>query len=105
MVKGASYHLGIRSLASDLGLEWGQRAIEVFTDSSAAKGIVSRMGLGKVRHFAVCQLWLQDKVNDGEVQVSQISCIDNHVGILSKRVNASTLERHLMGLYHCIMRN
>ena len=32
MVKGASYSLGIKSLASNLGLEWGQQAIEICTD-------------------------------------------------------------------------
>ena len=64
MVKGASYSLGMRSLASDLVIKSDQMTIEMFTDSSAARGIASRRGLGKVRHIAVCQLWLQDKVNE-----------------------------------------
>ena len=95
MVKGASYFLGIRSLASDLGMEWGQPAIEIFTDSSAARGIAIRRGLGKVRHIAVCQLWLQDKVNEGEIRVSKMKGTDNQSDILTKHVTASTLERHL----------
>ena len=53
MVKGASYFLGILSLVSDLGMEWGPQAINIFTESSASKGIVSRRGLGKIRHIAV----------------------------------------------------
>ena len=40
---------------------------EVIIDSSAAKGIASRRGLGKVRHIEVHQLWLQDKVQKKEV--------------------------------------
>ena len=63
MVKGASYSLGIKSMASDLGIRWDPASVDMFTDWSAAKGIASRRGLGKVRHIAVCQVWLRDKVN------------------------------------------
>lgn len=55
MVKGASVALGIRSMLMDLGVTLG---IRLHTDASAAKGIASRRGLGKVRHIDVSQLWL-----------------------------------------------
>ena len=80
-------------MASDLGIEWGSPSIELSTDSSAAKGIASRRGLGKVRHIAVCQLWLQDKVHDGEMQVSKAKGIDNQADILTKHVVAPALEK------------
>ena len=41
MVKGASYSLGLRSLASDLGIDSDQASIERCADSSAAAGIAS----------------------------------------------------------------
>ena len=40
-IKGASYSLGIQSLAVDLGIEMGA---QVPTDSSAAKGTVVKEG-------------------------------------------------------------
>lgn len=42
-----------------------QEEIEVhlFTDSSAARGIITRRGCGKLRHVAGRLLWLQDFVN------------------------------------------
>ena len=46
--------------------------IRVNTDASAAKGIASRRGLGKVRHIEVHQLWVQDKVASGEVEVRKV---------------------------------
>ncbi len=42
-------------MARDLGVSIG---VNVKTDASAAKGIASRKGLGKVRHIDVSQLWL-----------------------------------------------
>ena len=50
LVKGASQSLGLISLAGDMGLDMDAR---VHTDSSAALGIASRKGLGKLRHVRV----------------------------------------------------
>ena len=57
----------------------------------------------KVRHIAVCQLWLQVKVYDGEMQVSKVKGIDKQADILTKHVVASTLERHLESMSHRIV--
>ena len=43
----------------DLGVNM---SITILTDASAAKGIASRRGLGKVRHIEVNQLWVQERV-------------------------------------------
>ena len=32
------------------------------TDSSAAKGIASRKGVGKVKHLSLKELWVQDAI-------------------------------------------
>merc|ERR1712016_553634 len=45
MVKGASNGLGMRSIIADLGIDM---RIGLKTDSSAAKGIANRTGLGRV---------------------------------------------------------
>ena len=50
VVKAASVALGARSMMKDLGHEV---SIIVHTDAEAAKGIASRMGLGKTRHIDV----------------------------------------------------
>ncbi len=44
VVKGGSVLLGALSMAKDLGIDLKNR---IYTDSSAAKGIASRRGLGK----------------------------------------------------------
>ena len=62
MVKGASNGFGISGMLRDSGVDIG---VTIRTDSSAAKGIASRRGLGKVRHIELAQLWLQDQVARG----------------------------------------
>ena len=66
MVKGASVALGVVGMLKDFGCKVG---IVLHTDSAAAKGIGSRRGLGKVRHIELNQLWLQEKVASGVVQI------------------------------------
>ena len=39
------------------------------TDSSAGKGIASRVGVGKVKHLSLRELWLQDVVQQGRVVI------------------------------------
>ena len=58
MVKGASMCMGVKALGNDMNVIIG--SIDVNTDASAAKGIASRRGLGKIRHIELSQLWLQD---------------------------------------------
>ena len=39
------------------------------TDSSAGKGVASRVGVGKVKHLSLRELWLQDVVQQGRVVI------------------------------------
>ena len=60
--------------------------------SSAAKGIASRKGLGKVRRIDVNQMWLQDNVHEGIIIiVSKIAGTHNQADILTKHVTAKVL--------------
>ena len=70
LVKGASLAMGTRSFIADLGIDMG---IRVRTDSTAAKGIASRTGLGKVRHIEVAQLWVQEKIRNGDIVLEKLT--------------------------------
>ena len=48
--------LGLQAYARDLGLECKSA---VYTDASAALGIVKRRRIGEVRHFRTRSLWLR----------------------------------------------
>merc|ERR1711973_531261 len=74
IVKGSSVGLGARSVLRDLGCSV---RICVMTDSSAAKGMASRKGLGKVRPVEVNQLWVQQKVGNGEIELRKVEGASN----------------------------
>ena len=60
VVRGACEGLGMKSLCADLGSDVG---IRLELDATAAKGILDRQGLAKVRHIDVNCLWLQGEVS------------------------------------------
>ena len=93
MVKGGSQGTGAQSILNDMGIA---RGIKLCTDASAAKGIASRKGLGKARHIEVSQLWLQDKVGRGDINVLKVSGHENIADALTKHIEASKLEKHCM---------
>ena len=92
IARGGSIALGIRSIMSDLDVK-GQ--IRISTDASAAKGIASRRGLGKVRHIEVNQLWIQDKVATGEIMLCKVKGTVNKADALTKHVSGDELHRHM----------
>ena len=68
LVKSASVALGYKGMCSDFGIE---RVIELTTDSSAAKGIGSRRGWGRVKHLDLETLWLQGVVTRKELVLTK----------------------------------
>ena len=81
MVRAAAEALGLRAIMNDLG--W-QAVVRVWVDSSAAKSMSARIGLGKVRHMEVKYLWLQEAVRDKRIMVKKILGTQNPADALTK---------------------
>ena len=94
LVRAAAEGLGMQSVMKDLGWD---AAVVVWIDSSAAKSIASRVGLGKVRHMEVKFLWLQEAVKAKRVEVRKIAGNRNPSDVLTKpkslRENEELLKR------------
>jgi len=56
----------------------------LLVDSSAAKSIASRTGLGKLRHLEIKFLWLQECVRIGKVVLSKVRGDINPADVLTK---------------------
>ena len=97
LVKGGSHGIGLLNILRDLGVEWVEK-IQILSDASAAIGIASRRGSGKVRHIEVNQLWLQDKVMKGHVEFVNIGTGSNMADALTKHVEHELIVRHMKGL-------
>ena len=70
----------------------------VHTDSSAALGITSRKGLGKLRHVRVQTLWVQDKLREKQFLLAKVLGEDNVADLFTKNLDASTMTKHMLGL-------
>ena len=64
-------------------------------DAVAAIGIVKRQGLGRVRHLAVADLWIQQKAKEGSVVYEKLAGYSNTSDIMTKPVEADVLNRHM----------
>ena len=58
----------MRSVLGDFGVT---AEIHVKSAATAAIGMVHRLGLGRVRHLAVADLWVQERVRAGDISVSK----------------------------------
>ena len=63
LVKAFTEALGMLTLIEELGEELRAR---VHVDANAAKGIVERAGLDRVRHIDVNVLWIQEQAIRGK---------------------------------------
>jgi hypothetical protein len=81
MTRAAAEGLGIQALLQDLGWE---ADVVVHVDSTAAKAIASRVGLGRVRHLEVRFLWLQQAVRRGRIVLKKVHGEVNPADALTK---------------------
>ena len=95
LVKAGSTGLGIQSLLEDWSCEL---EVVLETDSNAAKGQGSRIGLGKARHVQTGYLWLQERVAADHLRIHKVLGEKNCSDILTKSVGGPTLRKHLKTL-------
>lgn len=81
MARASAEGLGIKAIMEDMGYD---TVVRVWVDSSCAKSIASRVGLGKIRHMEVKFLWIQDAVKDKKIQVRKIRGDGNPADNLTK---------------------
>ena len=91
VVKGVAEGLGLQSLLQDLG---ETVEIEVLADSAAAIGICRRSGIGRVRHLAVGQLWIQEKLREGAFRLFKVLGAENPADLLIKHQPSGVIQGH-----------
>ena len=90
---------GVQTVAREIGLLLDSNVpISLFTDSSAAKSFVSRRGLGRMRHVATRELWLQEEVLSRRLVVNKVHGAVNPADLLTKFLSHQTISRHLKAL-------
>ena len=69
VIKGSSEALGLSTLAGALGMELKTR---VHVDSTAAKDMVERRGVSRVRLIEVAHLWIQEQEARRMLPISKV---------------------------------
>ena len=97
LCRGAATGLGLVSYLKDLGIH---AMLRCHSDSSAARAVASRRGLGKLRHVHTRFLWLQSQVAQKSVQLRCVHGPQNPADALTKPLSEAELLRHCtkMGL-------
>ena len=72
-------------------VQYGTLKIYAYSDSSAARGIASRRGVGRVKHLELRELWLQDLVSRDVIKPRKIASQNNPADLLTKEVDTKTL--------------
>ena len=95
LVKAAGIMLGFRNMLRDAGAD---ASLSLECDSSAAIGVASRNGLGKLRHLDVHLLWLQQHIRNRTVTLIKVEGPKNVADVLTKHVKREVLDEHVRAL-------
>ena len=63
------------------------------SDATAAIGISQRLGLGKVRHLSVADLWIQQRVRLGELRIEKLCGEENTSDMLTKALDRPRIDK------------
>ena len=91
-VRAGSALVGLVNMAKDLG-----RTLDptLRVDASAAIGIASRRGVGKVRHLDVRTLWLQRLITDKLMKIAKTPGKENCADLGTKHLGRVEMWKHL----------
>jgi len=92
VTKAAAEGLGIQSVLADFGIT---AKLELHSDATAAIGICKRQGLGRVRHLATADLWVQQKLRSRELKLYKLPGKDNPSDLMTKHKTAPEASRFM----------
>ena len=79
-IKAAIESLGVAHMGRELDSD---HSIEVLCDASANIGINLRVSAGMIKHLGVRQLWLHDRVFNGDLKIKKIPRLHNCSDVLT----------------------
>ncbi len=89
-VKMSAELIGMTQLTADWGVPCRGH---VYVDSSAALGVAQRRGNGKLRHVRVGTLWIQEKVEDGDLGMSKVKGDENPADAMTKNLCSDKVSK------------
>ena len=90
VVRGATEAMGIQSSLRDFN---HSVTISIKSDATAALGMVKRLGLGRVRHLSVADLWIQHQVRQGGMHLAKWPGSQNPADMMTKNLSRVDIVR------------
>ena len=97
-VKAGGAGLGYQALLEDLG---AKLPLRVWTDSTAAMGVATRQGVGKIRHLDTRTLWMQQAVRSGRIEFRKVLGTENPADLFTKHMPSQEKLEQVMNLFAC----
>ena len=79
------------------------RLMFIYSDATAAIGMVKRLGLGRVRHLSVADLWIQQRIRRGGMTMSKWPGSQNPADLMTKCLGRADTMRFTENLSFAIM--
>ena len=84
LTRAASAGLLVKAVFEEMRMKADMTCL---TDSSAAKGITARKGVGKVKHLSLKELWVQDAIDEKKFKVQKESTDTNWADLGTKALD------------------
>ena len=94
--KAASEALGLQSALKDFGINI---EINLEIDAKATIGIVSRQGLGRLKHVEVHDLWIQEAIKRGRLKIQKIPRAINTADLLASPSKSKDIKKFMEEMY------
>ena len=101
VVREGTEGLGLVTLLSDVGKNF---KLQLHLDATAAKGIVERQGLSKVRHIDTNVLWLQETCARKQIPLLKVPGEENCSDMLTKNLVSAKLDTNLSKMRIAVMK-
>ena len=95
VTKAAAEAMGVRAILQDFGYKV---SISIHSDATAAIGICKRQGLGRVRHLATADLWIQQRVRGQDFHLYKLPGRENPSDLMTKYKSFPEITRFLSKL-------
>ena len=95
VTKAAAEGFGVQAALADFNFPV---KVEVHSDATAAIGICRRQGLGRVRHLATADLWVQQRVRLKQLKLFKLPGKENPADMMTKYLSSPLLVKFCKAL-------
>ena len=91
--KCACQCIGLMNLTNDFDINL---KTQIMIDAHVAFGVVQKRNFGKLHHIDVQWLWLQERMQNGEIKAAKANGKDNPTDLVTTHLSSEDMAKHLV---------